>query len=73
MTDLLLRNALEAFAATIWFTPLVVQLACASLAAAWGAVAGAGYYVAHSRDGTAQDGQLGTYSAVLGVLVGLVT
>ena len=39
------RNFLQAFASTIWFTPMVIQLACLSLSLGWGLLSGAAYYM----------------------------
>ncbi|GAB4819018.1 hypothetical protein N2152v2_006064 [Parachlorella kessleri] len=45
VTDLLVRNFLNTFATTVWFTPLVIQLACLSLGVAWGLLSGGAYYL----------------------------
>lgn len=44
VTDLLVRNLLDAFASTVWFTPMVIKLAAMTLSITWGTLAGLGYY-----------------------------
>jgi hypothetical protein len=44
VTDLLVRNLLDAFASTVWFTPMVIKLAAMTLSVTWGTLAGLGYY-----------------------------
>eukprot|EP00887_Chlorella_sp_A99_P002136 scaffold21.g2136.t1 len=70
VTDLLLRNFLNTFASTIWFTPMVINLACVVLSVAWGLLSGFGYWLLHR--GTAAELNAGTNATVLGVAVGLI-
>lgn len=70
VTDLLARNLLNAFASTIWFTPLVIRMACFVLAAGWGAVTGLTYYALHR--GSKLEATPGVNAAVLGGVVYVV-
>lgn len=70
VTDLLVRNLLDTFASTIWFTPLVIQMAGLAMAVCWGCLSGGIYYLMHRGAGEAA---LGTNSAVLGALAGVIS
>ncbi|KAK2077961.1 hypothetical protein QBZ16_003829 [Prototheca wickerhamii] len=70
VTDLLVRNLLDTFASTIWFTPLVIQMAGLAMAGCWGCLSGFIYYLMHRGAGEAA---LGTNSAVLGALAGVIS
>lgn len=70
VTDLLARNLLNAFASTIWFTPLVIRMACFLLAAGWGALTGAAYYALHH--GSKLEATPGLNATLLGAAVYVV-
>lgn len=71
VTDLLLRNLLNAFASTVWFTPLVIRLACLTMSAGWGLLSGGAYYYLHRS--SALEATPGLNASVLGVSVFVVT
>lgn len=71
VTDLLLRHFLNAFASTIWFTPLVIQLATFLLSGAWALISGGSYYLTHR--GSSLEATPGVNASVLGGAVFLVT
>ncbi|KFM24131.1 CTL-like protein [Auxenochlorella protothecoides] len=73
VTDLLARNLLDAFASTIWFTPMVIQLAAFSMAVGWGFASGGVYYLAHRGAAAGVEASPGLNAAVLGGMVGLAS
>lgn len=73
VTNLLARNLLDAFASTIWFTPMVIQLAAFSMAVGWGFASGGVYYLAHRGAAAGVEASPGLNAAVLGGMVGLAS
>lgn len=59
------------FASTVWFTPLVIRLACFLLAGAWAAISGGAYYALHRHSHL--EATPGVNAAVLGGATFLVT
>lgn len=70
VTDLLVRNFLDAWASTVWFTPMVIQLAAFSISVAWGFASWGSYYAFHSSDTELYHS---SNSIVVGVLSGVFT
>lgn len=72
VSDLLLRNLLNAFASTIWFTPMVVRLACLMLSLGWGLLSGGAFYAMHRSNGDVE-ATPGVNAVVLGSSVFVLT
>lgn len=71
VTDLLARNMLEAFASTIWFTPMVVHLASFCTAAVWGLLGGGAYFFTHRHEQHPGANDAAVTATVLGSLIAL--
>ena len=72
VTDLLLRNLLNAFASTIWFTPMVIRMACFMLSLGWALLSGGTYWYLH-RSSAGVEATPGLNAAILGASVYLIT